>query len=116
MFVFIAPPSKTAGPSGKRRRTVTLSTVAYSQTFQEESSGGEETSGRIGAYTSQQAALFGEAVASGLEIAQWSLSLLVRLISLYPLACNCRIGSIEGVIVVDYLGMGLGWESDLSYL
>ena len=67
MFVFIDPLPKTAGPSGKRRRTVTLSTVAQSQTIHEESSGGDGTSGRIGAYTSQQAALFGEAVASELE-------------------------------------------------
>ena len=67
MFVFIDPLPKTAGPSGKRRRTVTLSTVAQSHTIHEESSGGEGTSGRIGAYTSQQAALFGEAVASELE-------------------------------------------------
>ena len=46
---------------------------------------------------------------------QWSPSLPVRLISLLPMMFNCRRGSIEGVIVLDYLGVGLSWESGLSY-
>ena len=65
--VFIVTPPNPAVSSGKRRRTVTLSTVAQSQTFQIESCGGEESHAGIAAYTSQQAALFGEAVASELE-------------------------------------------------
>ena len=67
MFVFIDASPKTAGPSGKRRRTVTLSTVARSRTFHVERSGEETTTAGVGVYTSQQAALFGEAVASELE-------------------------------------------------
>ena len=66
-YFYVEPSSKPAGPSGKRRRTVTLSTVAQSQTLRVESSGGEEAAAGVGAYTSQQAALFGEAVASELE-------------------------------------------------
>ena len=64
--IIVAPPTPIVS-SGKRRHTVTLSTVAQSQTFQIESSGGEESQAGIAAYTSQQAALFGEAVASELE-------------------------------------------------
>ena len=64
---FAVTPSKPAVSSGKRRRTVTLASVAQSQTFQIESSGGEESLAGLGAYTTQQAALLGEAVASELE-------------------------------------------------
>ena len=65
--MFIESTSPTAGPRGKRRRTVTLSTVAQSQTFRVESSGEGEAVAGMGEYNSQQAALFGEAVASELE-------------------------------------------------
>ena len=64
---FAVAPSKPAVSSGKRRRTVTLASVAQTQTFQIESSGGEESQAGLAAYTTQQAALFGEAVASELE-------------------------------------------------
>ena len=64
---FAVTPSKLAVSSGKRRRTVTLASVAQSQTFQIESSGGEESQAGLAAYTTQQAALFGEAAASELE-------------------------------------------------
>ena len=64
---FAVTPSKPAVSSGKRRRTVTLASVAQSQTFQIECSGGEESQAGLAAYTTQQAALFGEAVASELE-------------------------------------------------
>ena len=67
MFSFIESSSKPVGPSGKRRRTVTLSRVAQSQTLRVEGSGDEGATAGIGTYTSQQAALFGEAVASELE-------------------------------------------------
>ena len=59
--------SKPSGASGKRRRTVTLSTVAQSQTLRVESGDDEEAAVGADLYTSQQAALFGEAVASELE-------------------------------------------------
>ena len=64
---FAVTPSKPAVSSGKRRRTVTLASVAQSQTVQIESSGGEESQAGLAAHTTQQAALFGEAVASELE-------------------------------------------------
>ena len=67
VFPFIESTSKPAGLSGKRRRTVTLATVAQSQTLRVESSGDEGAAAAVGAYTPQQAALFGEAVASELE-------------------------------------------------
>ena len=65
--MFAVTPTDPAVTSGKRRRTVTLAAVAQTQTFQIESSGGEEATTGIAAYTSQQAALFGEAVDSALE-------------------------------------------------
>ena len=64
---FAVTPSKPAVSSGKRRRTVTLASVAQTQTFQIESSGGEDSQAGLAAYTTQQPALFGEAVASELE-------------------------------------------------
>ena len=64
---FAVAPSKPAVSSGKRRRTVTLASVAQTQTFQVESSGGEDSQAGLAAYITQQAALFGEAVASELE-------------------------------------------------
>ena len=67
VFPFIESTSKPAGLSGKRRRTVTLATVAQFQTLRVESSGDEGAAAAAGAYTPQQAALFGEAVASELE-------------------------------------------------
>ena len=67
LFVFTVTPPNPAVSSGKRRRTVTLSAVAQSQTFQFESSHGEGADAGIAACTSQQAARFGEAVASELE-------------------------------------------------
>ena len=67
VFSFTESASKPAGLSGKRRRTVTLATVAQSQTLRVESSGDEGAAVAVGAYTPQQAALFGEAVASELE-------------------------------------------------
>ena len=65
--MFIASTSQPAGSSGKRRRIVTLSTVAQSRTFRVESSGEGEAVAGVGEYDTQQAALFGEAVASELE-------------------------------------------------
>ena len=67
VFPFIESASKPAGLSGKRCRTVTLATVAQSQTLRVESSGDEGAAAAVGAYAPQQAALFGEAVASELE-------------------------------------------------
>ena len=67
VFSFTESTSKPTGLSGKRRRTVTLATVAQSQTFRVESSGDEGAAAAVGAYTPQQAAFFGEAVASYLE-------------------------------------------------
>ena len=67
VFSFTESTSKHAGLSGKRRRTVTLATVAQSQTLRVESSSDEGAAAAVGAYTPQQAALFGEAVASELE-------------------------------------------------
>ena len=67
VFSLTESASKPAGLTGKQRRTVTLATVAQSQTLRVESSGDEGAAVAVGAYTPQQAALFGEAVASELE-------------------------------------------------
>ena len=83
--VSVGSSSKPAGSSGKRHRTVTLSTVAQSHTLRVESGDDEEAAADVGLYTSQvhQQRCLARQWRLSWRPVQWSLSLTVSLISLF---------------------------------